>query len=130
MANAQLDSDIDYCVAKYLYGTYTEYVRCTNQVATTYFKNVDFPYPEITPLSNSYNLALAERVDAGYLTREQALRISRLIRNELIHDAIHRERQITEQHAAWQQLVSSLNSLYLYNRPINCMRMGNMITCN
>jgi len=138
MARAQLASELDNCLekwtkeylAKHVYNLYTRDAECKNKAETNFFNNVKFPYPEIISLSNSYNLALAERVDSGYLTFKQAGIISRLIRNELIYDAIQRERQITARRSDWRKLIRSINTNYLYNRPITCMRLGNMITCN
>jgi len=133
MAYAQYATETDYCfekwekeyLAKDYNNLYSRYIECTNKAMTNLWNNNKLPHPEIISLSNSYNLVLAERVDSGYLTMEQSLRIS-----QLFYDAIQRERQITARRSDWRKLIRSINTNYLYNRPITCMRLGNMITCN
>ena len=69
MARAQLASEHAYCLekwkkdlAKHVDNLYTRNAECKNKAMTNFINNVKFPYPEIILLSNSYNLALAERV--------------------------------------------------------------------
>jgi hypothetical protein len=101
-----------------------------NLASTEYFKAVDFPYPEVIPLANSYNLVLADRVDAGELTPEQAFHIGSLFMQELVAQAIQQDRAATEQQLAWRALIRSLNTSYIPNHPITCIQTGNVFTCN
>lgn len=127
-ASEQLSSDMDYCFS--LQTNYTQFAHCINTTSTKYFESVNFPYPEVISLSNSYHLALAERVEVGELTPEQAMRIYMQLRRELLYDSVQREKAAMEQRLAWRELIRSLNSRYLYNYPITCIQTGNIITCN
>lgn len=109
---------------------YIDVVYCMNQASTEYFKAVDFPYPEVIPLANSYNLVLADRVDAGELTPEQAFHIGSLFLHELVTQAIQQDRAAMEQQLAWRDLLRSLNNYYIPNHPITCIQTGNVFTCN
>jgi hypothetical protein len=110
--------------------TYFDYAVCMNVMAEKYFRAVDFPYPEVISLSNSYHLALAERVDAGELTPQQALQIWMQLRRELIGQASAARRAEAQRASEWRQLIWALNTNYAIRTPINCMQTGAFITCN
>jgi hypothetical protein len=110
--------------------SYVEYVYCTNQAGTEYYLDINFPYPEIIPFGESYNLALAERVDAGEITPEQALRMYTQFMRVLIAQASQQRIAAAEREAAWRDLIRSLNTSYYLSRPITCYQNGPFITCN
>jgi len=110
--------------------SYVDVAYCMNKADTEYYEAVNFPYPEIMHLLNSYNLALAERVDAGEITPEQALRMQNQFGHELIAQAYQQRMAAAERELAWRELIRSLNTSYYLKRPITCVQTGNIITCN
>lgn len=110
--------------------SYTEFVYCTNQAGTEYFSDIGFPYPEIIPFGDSYNLALAERVDAGEIMPEQALKMYSQFMRVLIAEAYQQRMAAAERESAWRELIRSLNTSYYLSRPITCFQNGPFITCN
>lgn len=128
MAVANMRSGMDAC--KQINTTYFDYAVCMNAVADKYFQAVDFPYPEVVSLSNSYHLALAQRVDAGELTPQQALQIWMQLRRELIGQASAVRRAEAQRASEWRQLIQALNNTYYLSRPITCFQNGPFITCN
>ena len=127
-AGEQFGSEINTCYQES--STYMAYAECFNEAITRYFNAVKFPYPEIIPLANSYNLALAERVEAGELTREQAWTMEKQFMYQALYQAIQKDEAETERRLEWQNLIWSLNNNYLYNHPITCVQNGNIFTCN
>jgi len=110
--------------------SYVDVAYCMNQADNEYFIAIEFPYPEIIPLVNSYNLALAERVQAGEITPEQALRMDNQFAHELAAQAYYQRMAVSQQQLAWRELIRSLNTSYYMNRPITCIQTGNVFTCN
>ena len=134
-ASNQLQVNLDRCdpiLQGYQTGvnSYIDVAYCFNQARTEYFIAIELPYPEIIPLANSYNLALAERVQAGEITPEQALNMDNQFAHELAAQAYYQRMAAAEQQLAWRELIRSLNTSYYLNRPITCIQTGNVFTCN
>lgn len=108
---------------------FTDYMRCSTNALVTLYRNIKYPYMDLIEFVQSYSIAVAQRVDNGEITDGEAVTSIKQVIFQVKEAARNRDFQSYQARMNWIQLwVSTFNNNYDQN--IQCIKMGEIISCN